>query len=216
MGLDLECFMVQKRKARILWQFSIWVNQNTLSFGYLSNWISNRFEVHKDVIFFHSAVFFCIWSVLFSVRVFMSQSVSQASGKAFTDPAGSLVNTTGREAVKQRWNDRCPKSLAGPFQLSLSLVPATHTHTRMHAPPHTHNIHTRTHTRKMRENSFSVTWVSASSLCVNISTVRKHDPVNLYLLLANCFMLERLILSCYCWNRPANLPSPNAGLHRKQ
>lgn len=53
-------YMVQKWKARILWQFSKCVNQNTLPFWYLSYWISNRFEVHKDVIFFHSAVFFVL------------------------------------------------------------------------------------------------------------------------------------------------------------
>lgn len=72
-GLGFGMFyMVQKWKARILWQFSIiiCVNQNTLSFCYLSYWISNRFEVHKDVLFFHCAVFlvldlFCfLWECL--------------------------------------------------------------------------------------------------------------------------------------------------------
>ncbi len=135
----------------------------------------------------------------------MSQSVSQASGKAFTDPAGSLVNTTGREAVKQRWNDRCPKSLAGPFQLSLSLVPATHTHTRTHththACTHTHtHTHTTTHTythSKMRKTIFCNLSFCQLPLCQHFYS-QKTRSCHLYLLLANCFMLERLILSCYC------------------
>jgi len=54
--------------------------------------------------------------------VFVCLSISQASGKAFTDPAGSLVKTRGREAVKQRWNDRCPKRLVGQTGLIVNLI----------------------------------------------------------------------------------------------